>query len=105
MGDHKMNKYQKALKHLAKAQKVLNALMQEHQELPRNTTEDCDIDSIVLSVLKESRAPLSARDIGQRCRPFRRMTPVSKEEVLGQMIDDGLIGSKNTSQTVKYFAR
>lgn len=98
-----MNKYQKALKHLAKAQKVLKALMQERTELPRNTTKDCDIQELVMAVLIASKTALSPRDIGQRCRAFRRMTPVSKEEVLGRMVDRGLIGSKPTSQTVKYF--
>lgn len=79
--------------------------MQERQESPENTNKDADIHSIVLSVLRESNEPLSARDSGQRCRVFRRMNAVSKEEALEKLIADGLIGSKKTSQTVKYFAR
>lgn len=99
-----MNKYQKCLKHLSKAQRLLNALMQERQESPENTTQDCDIQELVMAVLIASKTALSPRDIGARCRAFRRMTLASKTEMLEKMIADGLIGSKKTSRTVKYFA-
>ena len=98
-----MRKYQEALRHLAAAQRLLEELMQERTGSNGDTTKDCDIDFIVLSVLKESLAPLSARDIGQKLRLFRGFTEQHREDILKSMIADGLIGSKKTSQTVKYF--
>ena len=99
-----MKKYQEALKHLAAAQRLLEELMQEGKESHGNTAKDCYTESAVYSVLKKSHKPLSARGVGQNCRPFRRMTLASKTEMLEKMVADGLIGSKKTPQTVKYFA-
>lgn len=104
MDDINMKKYQEALKHLAAAQRLLEELMQERTGSNGDTTKGCDIDLIVFSILKESLAPLSARDIGQKSRLFRGLTEQHREAILKTMVSDGLIGSKKTSQTVKYFA-
>ena len=109
MGDHKMKKYQEALNYLAKAQKIIEDLAKDESEEKNNNYKQPppdrrhELESLVLSVLSRSAVPLSARDMGKTCRKIRRASSSKKEEILEKMVSYGLIGSKKTSKTVKYF--
>lgn len=61
-----------------------------------------DLQEAVMAVLIASKAPMSARDIGQRCRPFRALPTADRDALLALLVEDGMLIAEKTTRATKY---
>lgn len=64
-----------------------------------------DLQEAVMAVLIESKTPMSARDIGKRCRAFRALKKEDRDALLALLVEDGMLTAEDTSHTKKYLAK
>lgn len=73
-------------------------------EISSGDDDGKDLQEAVMTVLIGSKVPMSARDIGKRCRPFRALPTADRDALLALLVEDGSVIAEKTSQTIKYVA-
>ena len=63
-----------------------------------------DIQELVMAALIGSKVPMSARDIGKRCRAFRALPTADRDALLALLVEDRMLIAEKTSQTIKFVA-